>query len=218
MMGEAAMKPKASQPRLGRPTKAEAAERQAHLLDVARAVFTELGYASASIELIASQARVGKQTIYSRYGDKAGLFRAVVLHIRHLRLQMPDAGLFDEALQAGLQQRLANIMQAALEPDYAALFRLFLREATVFPEVFEAFSRLRENQIEEPLTRFLEGHAEKGAILKLPMKTCVDLLMAMLNSFISITVLRGAGVSDEEIEAEAHAITQLFLHGGIVEG
>lgn len=210
------MNPPASSPRLGRPTKAEAAARRAHLLDVARSVFTELGYAAASIELIASQARVGKQTIYSRYGDKAGLFRAVVLHMRHLRLQIPDAGLFDDALQSGLQQRLVNILQAALEPEYVALFRLFLREAPTFPEVFEAFSRVRENHIEEPLTHFLEGHVAKGAVLKLPIKTCVDLLMAMLHSFISIIALRGVTVADEQIEAEARAITQLFLHGGVV--
>ncbi|WP_176593451.1 TetR/AcrR family transcriptional regulator [Sphingobium sp. EM0848] len=210
------MRSTANPPRRGRPTKAEAAERQAHLLDIARSVFAELGYAAASIELIASKARVGKQTIYSRYGDKAGLFRTVVLNIRYLRLQIPDSGLFDDALQSGLQQRLGNILQATLEPDYAALFRLFLREATAFPEVFEAFSQVSESHIERPLTHFLEGHIAQGMALKLPLKTCVDLLMAMLNSFISITVLRGTPAIEEQIQAEAHAITQLFLYGGVI--
>ena len=209
------MKSEAIQIRPGRPAKAEMAARQAHLLDVAGAVFAELGYAAASIDLIAARARVGKQTIYTRYGDKAGLFRAVASDLLHLSPAMADDTGPDDGLEAGLRQRLARLLRAAVAPDYAALFRLFLREATAFPDVFEAFNQVREKQVEQPLTAFIESHRAKGVTLALPVERGVGLLMAMLNSFISLAALCAVPITDAQIEAEADAITHLFLHGAL---
>lgn len=189
------------------------AARQAHLLKVAGAVFAELGYAGASIDLIAARARVGKQTIYSRYGDKAGLFRAVASDRLHLSLAAPEDRFPGETLETGLKRRLAGILRAAVDPEYAALFRLFLREATVFPDVFEAFNQVREKQVERPLTAFIKSHRAEGLVLALPIARGVELLMAMLNSFISLAALRAAIVTDDQIEAEAGAIAHLFLYG-----
>lgn len=48
------------------------------LLDAARAVFAERGYAQATMGLIAERADSTKPTLYAHFGDKAALFRATV--------------------------------------------------------------------------------------------------------------------------------------------
>lgn len=55
-----------------------AAERAARMLDAARAVLAEKGYAAASMLDVAKRARVSKETLYAAFGDKRGLFEALV--------------------------------------------------------------------------------------------------------------------------------------------
>lgn len=47
-------------------------------MDVSRGVFAERGYEAASLEEIAERAGVSRPIIYSHFGDKHGLFEAVV--------------------------------------------------------------------------------------------------------------------------------------------
>lgn len=186
-----------------------------HLLDVAGTVFSERGYAAASIDQIALRAGVGKQTIYSRYGGKAGLFRAVASHMLHAPLLTLDCSPTKETLEDGLQQRLILVLRAAVEPEYVALFRLFLREATVFPDVFEAFRQVRDQHVEQPLTTFIGRYLSADVTPNLPVARSIELLMAMLNSFISLAALQNDRISPERIEAEAFNMTRLFLHGAL---
>ncbi len=53
-------------------------ERRAQLLDVGRAVFSEKGFDAASIEEIASRAKVSKPIVYEHFGGKEGLYAVVV--------------------------------------------------------------------------------------------------------------------------------------------
>lgn len=54
------------------------AERRRQLLEVARGVFAARGYEAASLEVIAEAAGVSRPIVYSHFGDKQGLFEAVV--------------------------------------------------------------------------------------------------------------------------------------------
>ncbi len=55
-----------------------ASERRTQLVEVAKSVFAELGYDGASIEEIASRARVSKPIVYEHFGGKEGLYAVVV--------------------------------------------------------------------------------------------------------------------------------------------
>src|ERR1044072_5705797 len=52
------------------------------ILDAAIQVFTDLGYARASVDAIAAAAGVGKQTVYGHFGDKEQLFLATIQEAR----------------------------------------------------------------------------------------------------------------------------------------
>ena len=53
-------------------------ERRRQLVNVACSVFAERGYDAASLEEIAERAGVSRPILYSHFGDKQGLFEAVV--------------------------------------------------------------------------------------------------------------------------------------------
>lgn len=55
-----------------------AGERREQLIDVARALFAERGFEGASIEEIASRAKVSKPVVYEHFGGKEGLYAVIV--------------------------------------------------------------------------------------------------------------------------------------------
>lgn len=63
---------------MGRPTKAQAQAWTQELLDAARALFCERGYAGTSLDELAVRLRCSKHSIYRRFADKEALFCAVV--------------------------------------------------------------------------------------------------------------------------------------------
>src|SRR5260370_41257060 len=73
------LRPKSSRAKTmpGRPTRTAAAKAP-QILDVALDVFTVHGYQTASMDMIAAQAGMPKQTLYRPFGDKEQLFVHVV--------------------------------------------------------------------------------------------------------------------------------------------
>jgi AcrR family transcriptional regulator len=81
--------------RTSRPTeRADAARNRAAVLDAAASLFASHGVENVSMDAIAAAARVGKGTLFRRFGDKAGLAVAL-LDDRERELQ--DAILFGDA-------------------------------------------------------------------------------------------------------------------------
>ncbi|MFD5029205.1 TetR/AcrR family transcriptional regulator [Streptomyces sp. NPDC058220] len=55
-------------------------DRRAQILEAAALVFLRDGFARGSVDAIAVQARVAKQTLYNHFGDRDALVRSVVVH------------------------------------------------------------------------------------------------------------------------------------------
>lgn len=96
---------------------ASSRKRQA-ILEGAANVFARDGYARASVDAIASEARVSTRTLYNHFGDKAGLFAAVLEHTastvaaRHVAAVRDTLGRIEhkDQLEAGIVE-----MELALE-------------------------------------------------------------------------------------------------------
>jgi AcrR family transcriptional regulator len=59
-------------------TRLSRADRRGQLLDIARGVFASRGFEATALEEIAEAAGVSRPIIYNHFGDKSGLFQAVV--------------------------------------------------------------------------------------------------------------------------------------------
>ena len=73
-----------SLPLLGeeRPERADAAENRRKVLAAAEELFARCDPANVTMDAVAAEAGVGKGTLFRRFGDRAGLARAVICRAR----------------------------------------------------------------------------------------------------------------------------------------
>jgi TetR/AcrR family transcriptional regulator, mexJK operon transcriptional repressor len=137
-------------------------------MDAAARVFMRHGYTDTSIDAIAAEARVSKQTIYNHFADKEHLFRAVIratLASAGAKLDAPlDNTLADsEDLDRDLRALGRRLVRAALQEDVAALRRLLIAELDRHPELLEEFASTGR-ELARALTRAIEQQTERGAL------------------------------------------------------
>lgn len=112
---------------MARRTRAEMEETRAALLATARKVFSESGYAEASMDDLTAQAGLTRGALYHHFGDKKGLLAAVVEQI-DAEMDACLRAISDTAENAweGFCNRCQAYLQMALEPE---IQRLVLRDA-----------------------------------------------------------------------------------------
>jgi TetR/AcrR family transcriptional regulator, mexJK operon transcriptional repressor len=113
----------------GRPTAAERRAREGQILATSLTVFLRSGFGDSTIEEVAAAAKVTKRTVYAYFGDKAGLFAAMVRDLA--------AGVsLDTATDHGTLEALAaRIVYRVHSDELVGLHRLVIAESSRFPEL-----------------------------------------------------------------------------------
>lgn len=127
------------------PTHHRAVSKRDRILETASSVFAREGFAGSSIDLIAAEAGVSRQTIYNQFGDKERMFAAVVAGTT----ERANAGLFAALATfpdkpADLESDLTNFARRLATTCYcdrraAALAKIVEAEAQRYPELFRAW-------------------------------------------------------------------------------
>lgn len=141
----------------------ELSPRVRHLLAAARAAFIAQGYGGVSIDALARDAGVSKETIYRHFADKQALFRAALddlaaefaARTAALHAAAPSPG----AELAGLARA---VLDAALEGGLLSPFQLAAGVAGTMPAFAEELQALQWVRM-EPVRRVLEGHVRQHA-------------------------------------------------------
>jgi len=208
---------KAGRRRGGRPSTAQAAKLKDKILDAAADVFFTDGYGAASIEAIASRARIAKRTLYSRFRDKAELFEAVVHHVIETLRPANTEQIFRGTGPEILHHIAQTILHAALNPQAIALHRLIIAEAMRFPELNEVMAHVGAR--EEAVTR-IAGLLEQETRLKnLNIKPADTVFAAeqFLQMIVSVPQRRAMGLgkpmTPRELDTWATNTVRLFLDG-----
>lgn len=114
----------------GRPTRAEAAARTHALLDAARVLFTEKGFASSTIDELAATLRFSKHTIYRRFPSKLALLEAVIERdVERFRCAMADATSGAASQFDALHAMARRYFGFSASPAYSALYAAVALEA-----------------------------------------------------------------------------------------
>jgi len=113
----------------GRPTADERRLRESEILTAALDVFLRCGYGASTLDELAAAAQVTKRTLYAYYGDKAGLFAAMV---RDLATGVSlDAATDRDTLET----LAARIVRRLHSDELVALHQLVIGESARFPEL-----------------------------------------------------------------------------------
>ncbi|MEV8273386.1 TetR/AcrR family transcriptional regulator [Microbacterium sp. NPDC077184] len=161
--------------RRGGAPRSEAA-RMAILHATAR-LFLARGFAQLSIEGIAADAGVGKQTIYRWWPSKSDLVAEALI----AGVLMPEqvAPRFDGTLRADLVQWMRAVLAFVDHPEYDEMLKSLIAASTANPAIGE---RLRENLgADADLVRRLEKGVEDGELpAAAPIASIVELLVGAI--------------------------------------
>jgi AcrR family transcriptional regulator len=142
----------------------EFSQKQEQILRGAMRVFLGAGYAGTSMDRVSAEASVSKQTIYSHFGDKQGLFKALMewVTLANFRSVFDGEELVGEPTV--LLRRVGEIFftKVADNPDYLGLIRLIIGESERFPELAKLYTQTVVNQGRKILSRYFLSHQELG--------------------------------------------------------
>lgn len=116
------------------------------ILDAAFVVLQTKGYAAATIERIAAEAGVSKQTIYRWWKGKAPLFMEVLTHKAGQAVEMPDTGRFESDLTALLKGTFAAVSRS-LRPLLRALAVELLQDREFAESMRDVFVQRRRSNV-----------------------------------------------------------------------
>ena len=132
------------------------------------------------------------------------------------RLVAVDDRIEARTAEGALKEQLANIITAAVEPAFLGIFRLFLTEASKFPEIFAAFYATTEQQSKRLLLKQLARHDE-FARSKVPHEETASMLLNMAGILVMMASAQPELHEEISPEREAARIVDVILHG-VLEG
>lgn len=117
-------------------------QRREHIIDAALHAFLRDGFRGATMDRVAEEAGVSKQTLYNYFEDKDALLVALLGHWRKLHAQQrvrgAVAGLDGSPRSVTvLRDALQEILTMGGEADPAAVFRFMFEVASVRPSLSE---------------------------------------------------------------------------------
>ncbi len=197
-------------PKAAHPQDRGAARREA-FLNAAREVFLEQGYEAASVNDVVRRAGGSLATLYAQFGNKEGLFHAVMAE-QYARFVQALAvkGADHLSLEEGLQALGEHFLQALLARENLAFFRIFVGEAHKLPKaVLDTRSSGWEN-LQGVVTEFLRRHQavpdpQAAASYLLDLWRGRHHFRAMTNEAYA--------VSDEEISQHVAKVIRVVLYG-----
>ncbi|WP_245751691.1 TetR/AcrR family transcriptional regulator [Marinospirillum celere] len=140
-------------------------DKRRQIIHAASDAFLEKGYKNASMEAIANEASVAKQTLYNYFGNKDALFIEVVKLLcncenEHLRSEDINNTPVEEVFQAYAQGLLADLVSS----ENTALFRMMIAEAMHFPNLGKMFFEAGMERDRHLLANFLERLHQSGRL------------------------------------------------------
>ena len=125
--------------RARRPGRGPSLHKRQAILDAARALFLQRGFAGTSMDDVAALADVSKQTVYSHFVDKTRLFAELITgdiansktSTHPLIEALPHSDNIERDLRTFARAHLGDVMQ----PELLRLRRMLIGEAERFPEL-----------------------------------------------------------------------------------
>jgi AcrR family transcriptional regulator len=177
--------------------------RRRAMLDAARAVFAEKGYAQATLDEIAERAEFGKGTLYNYFEDgKEGLLFAVFEDVFGeiedlIRTVFHEEGGQDRSIREAFHTFAERHFETIR--DQQDLFLILVKEAHLMAFSDDAdqaeFFQEQQQRLVDALTAALEAAADNDEIQRLPAGPVAHLLLANV---------RGMGIQSILSERNGH--------------
>jgi AcrR family transcriptional regulator len=191
-------------------------KRRAAFIAAARQVFLEQGYEAANMSEIVLRAGGSLSTLYSQFGDKQGLFLAMLDE----RVRLITASMLVELsahtpVEEGLRRIGQQFASKLLEPEALEMYRLIIGLARKFPEIPREFVRRGPDKLRQALADYLTDRVEAGEIKLADPHRAASLFLEMTRSGLVTRALMDFEIrpDQQEINTAIEAVVDMFLHG-----
>jgi AcrR family transcriptional regulator len=189
-------------------------ERRQALLDAAREVFLERGYANATIDAVVERAGGSKATVYDLFDNKEGLFAALVAEVTEELSGLVKNDAQDGKIEDDLRDFGQRYLQILTRPERLALFRLVIGESGRVPEVGDIFYRAGPQVIFQRVADILRSAASRGQVQIEDVECMAHFFLDALRGHIHLQVLLNPTrrPTPKEIERHVDFVVKTFLH------
>ena len=182
--------------------------------EASMSVFLRLGYGSASMDLIAAEAKVSKQTIYNHFHSKDELFKAIITDMT-ATLLAPLA--VRDAAKAGPDRLLRSLgrdfLSLMLKPSSIALHRLIVAESARFRELGGDIYAAGAGRLIALLADYLSWETRNGRLAVAEPERAAEQFIGMLSGRVQLRALLGVceTLSPAELERRVDEAVSSFL-------
>lgn len=180
-------------------------------------VFTTQGYAAASMDRIASAAKVSKPTVYRYFQDKETLFVTLIQQItqknRQLLSSLQSAPDLQHAPDTILRQLATSVLEEfSRNQPLSTLMRLIIGESERFPELARTFVR----EIQKPLLNDLASYLAAQTQLQFPDPMVAARIFSgsIVHYIIVQEIMHGKDIVPLERDRMVNGLVELIMAAG----
>jgi TetR/AcrR family transcriptional repressor of mexJK operon len=183
----------------------------------AQALFLRQGLRETSMDAIAADAQVTKQTLYRYYGSKNELFvdalgGLVAEQVSASITQVyPTAPVSVAELETMLLAVARKIVDHVLAPGYLALLRVVISEAPQFPDLANHFRQAVINRFATELTALLSSDAVRPLLTVPSIQTAVRLFIGPIVAHLMEALMHQPAAVKRRARAELPALMKLLV-------
>ena len=185
------------------------------ILDAAIVLFTEKGFAKTSMDLIAKNADVSKQTVYSHFGNKDDLFYSAI-EFRCESLQLLEVSAIDFSdVRNVLVQVATRFSQLITSKEACAVHKICSFESNVNPQVSDIFYQAGPIKLTTQLANlFTELNNRKILNIDNPWHAAIQFLNMMKGElWMQVEFNVQDRISPEEVDNYLCASVDFFIRG-----
>lgn len=190
------------------------AKRQ-QILDSATVLFTEQGYAATSMDLIANNADVSKQTVYSHFGSKDELFSASIEYKCETAQILDLTSLDLSNLYGTLFQLAQRFVEIIISKEACAMHKICAFESNTYPQVSELFYKAGPLRVIDEVTQLMTVLDKKGLLtIENPRSASVQFLNIMKGElWMQVEFNVAERASKQEMDDYLRSSVTVFIKG-----
>ena len=199
---------------LSKMKKSSRAPRRAHILDVAAKILAERGYRDTTMLEVAQRANASKETLYAWFGDKLGLFEAVIRrNAGAVRLALNGHLDGQPSVESALTDFGRTLAAHLLCDNAVAINRAAISEARSGPSLAGSLSKSGREPIQRIFARYLEQCHVRGLLVVEDPNDAVDTFVGLLLGDVQTRRLLGVmdAPCETDIEGRATRAAEKFL-------
>jgi len=186
--------------------RAQAAATRREILDAARRLFEQRGYAAASVAAVAAEANVAVKTVYVTFETKSGILRALwnlLLRGEHDELPVAQQEVYREVLdepdperQLRLNARNSRVAKLRI----GAIFEVIQSAARVDPDIEELWGRIQTEYHANQRVIVESVDAKKALLPGLAVDRAADILWTLNHPSLWQLLVGERGWTPEDYE------------------